>query len=424
MVDLFGFHALQLGLPELDALRANRMPHRWLATESRERRLATARPPAARLPRHDAPPRCRQRRAQAPSAALAPRAAVACCDFDALPFDSNSLDLVVLPHALELARDPHLALREVERVLVPEGRVLIVGFNPASLWGLRQRLGRLRRRLASDSQRDLFLPSAGEFMRYRRLRDWLRLLSFEVEAGRFGCYRPAARPRRAGSRASRWMERAGERWWPVFGARLLHRRGQAGARHAAGRPGAQGPAAARRSTAPAPVRRDAADARRRSDDACADSTPIGPHPMKWLAYTDGACAPTNPGPGRLGRRADRTGDRTENDHFGFIGLGTNQIAELTAAIEGLAARAGRRCASSSCSDSQYVLKGLTEWRAGWERSGWRNSKDEPVAEPGAVDSMLFARRRRAPRQRALGARPHRRPLQREGRRAGQQGAAR
>jgi hypothetical protein len=46
---------------------------------------------------------------------------------------------------LELARDPHHALREVERVLVPEGRVVISGFNPASLWGLRQSAGRVRR---------------------------------------------------------------------------------------------------------------------------------------------------------------------------------------------------------------------------------------------------------------------------------------
>ncbi|WP_223717365.1 class I SAM-dependent methyltransferase, partial [Escherichia fergusonii] len=64
------------------------------------------------------------------------------CDFHALPFPANSLDLVVLPHALELASDPHETLREVERVLVPEGRVVILGFNPASLWGLWQRAGR------------------------------------------------------------------------------------------------------------------------------------------------------------------------------------------------------------------------------------------------------------------------------------------
>ena len=100
VADLFGFHALQLGMPELDALRSNRMPHRWLASESGAR----------------------------------PRAVALHCDTDALPFPERSLDLVVLPHTLELARDPHLTLAEVERVLVPEGRVVILGFNPASLW--------------------------------------------------------------------------------------------------------------------------------------------------------------------------------------------------------------------------------------------------------------------------------------------------
>lgn len=192
VADLFGFHALQLGLPELDALRANRMPHRWVATEETVADVA-------------------------PDEGSLPRVAVALhCNFDALPFDTASLDLVVLPHALELARDPHLALREVERVLMPEGRVVVVGFNPASLWGVRQWLGRLRRRLWRREQ-GLFLPSSGEFIGYRRLRDWLRLLSFEVEAGRFGCYLP---PLRSPTWLARfgWMERTGDRWWPVFGA--------------------------------------------------------------------------------------------------------------------------------------------------------------------------------------------------------------
>ncbi len=206
VADLFGFHALQLGLPELDALRANRMPHRWLATES----LPVGPDEAA---------------AEAPvldsviDIESLPRPATATlhCHFDSLPFDSASLDLVVLPHSLELARDPHLALREVERVLVPEGRVIIVGFNPASLWGLRQRFGRLRRALSLGPERTLFLPSAGEFIGYRRLRDWLRLLSFEVESGRFGCYVPPVTSAKWVSRFG-WMERAGNHWWPVFGA--------------------------------------------------------------------------------------------------------------------------------------------------------------------------------------------------------------
>jgi SAM-dependent methyltransferase len=206
VADLFGFHALQLGLPELDALRANRMPHRWVATEHAQMLAppaAIAGPDAEALRDEAAPP--------------TPAAVALCCDFDALPFDSSSLDLIVLPHALELARDPHLALREVERVLMPEGRVVIVGFNPASLWGLRQHLGRWRKRLVPNSSVGLFLPSAGDFLRYRRLRDWLRLLSFEVEDGRFGCYRLPVASMKWLSRCA-WMERVGDRWWPVFGA--------------------------------------------------------------------------------------------------------------------------------------------------------------------------------------------------------------
>ena len=201
VADLFGFHALQLGLPELAALRANRMPHRWLAVEA---------PPAQPEARSDA--------VDAEPATAAEKTAITLhCHFDALPFDAASLDLVVLPHSLELARDPHLTLREVERVLVPEGRVIILGFNPASLWGTRQRLGRMRRRLGLGTERDLFLPRAGEFIGYRRLRDWLRLLSFEVESGRFGCYIPPVTSAQWLARFS-WMESAGDRWWPPFGA--------------------------------------------------------------------------------------------------------------------------------------------------------------------------------------------------------------
>jgi SAM-dependent methyltransferase len=178
VADIFGFHALQLGLPELDARGANRMPHRWLATQT-----------------------------PMPGAAFA-------TDFSALPFQANSLDLVVLPHSLELASDPHTTLREVERVLVPEGRVVICGLNPTSLWGLRQRRGRSPHRVGSPK---LFLPEAGEFIGYWRLRDWLRLLGFEVEVGRFGCYRPAFSSEKWLQRFE-WMDRAGARWWPILGS--------------------------------------------------------------------------------------------------------------------------------------------------------------------------------------------------------------
>jgi SAM-dependent methyltransferase len=202
VADVFGYHALQLGLPGLQGLRCNRMPHRWVANDSIQQvaQLPVPAPDAGPL---DTLP-------VEPGSGLA-------CDFDALPFANHSLDLVVLPHALELARDPHLSLREVERVLVPEGRVMILGFNPASLWGLRQRLGRARHAMGLAGSSTLFLPRAGEFLGYWRLRDWLQLLSFEVEGGRFGCYRPPYNSARWLARSA-WMEGVGERWWPVLGA--------------------------------------------------------------------------------------------------------------------------------------------------------------------------------------------------------------
>ncbi|UUX97739.1 class I SAM-dependent methyltransferase [Aquabacterium sp. J223] len=198
VADLFGFHALQLGLPALQALRHNRMPHRWLAATAALQDGPSTSPPDDGVE-------------------AAHRTVSLCCDFEALPFPSASVDLVVLPHALELAADPHQTLREVERVLVPEGRVLVLGFNPASLWGLRQRAGLLRLRLGA--RQPPFRPPS-ETMGYRRVRDWLRLLGFEVEGGRFGCYRPPVHSQRWLQRFG-WMEPAGDRWWPVFGAAFL-----------------------------------------------------------------------------------------------------------------------------------------------------------------------------------------------------------
>ena len=117
------------------------------------------------------------------------------------------------PHALELAADPHSTLREVERVLLPEGRVVICGFNPASLWGLRQRRSHLYQRFGWGTP---FLP-ATELLGYWRLRDWLRLLGFEVEVVRFGAYRPAFMSEKWLHRL-RWLDALGARWWPILGA--------------------------------------------------------------------------------------------------------------------------------------------------------------------------------------------------------------
>jgi len=180
VVDIFGYHALQLGLPDIDALRENRMPLRFCAANC------------------------------APEVEYAGNSQVAVINrYEELPFATHSIDLVVMPHILEFTEDPHQVLREVERILVPEGHVVITGFNPVSLWGVRQYLTRLG---ASP-----YLPREGRFLALPRIKDWLKLLSFDVERGRFGCYVPSVLQEHW---LARWqfMEKAGDRWWPFLGA--------------------------------------------------------------------------------------------------------------------------------------------------------------------------------------------------------------
>lgn len=184
-VDVFGFHALQIGTPQINALAANRMPHQWLAA-TRSIGGSGLVSPASR------------------------RVAVA-VDYAELPFATASMDLVVLPHVLEFAEEPHQVLREVERILIPEGHLIICGFNPASLWGLRQ----AGRRVGGSP----YLPASSDLISLPRLKDWLKLLNLGAAApsSHFGCYAPACH-------STHWLERfsmletAGRRWWPYLGA--------------------------------------------------------------------------------------------------------------------------------------------------------------------------------------------------------------
>lgn len=179
--DIFGFNAVQIGLPKINALQANRMPNKWLTDTF--------------LPSEQSP------------GSVTP--VVVVHDFADLPFASQSLDLVVLPHVLEFAEEPHQVLREVERVLIPEGRVIVCGFNPLSLWGVRQAAGRMTDRP--------FLPQDGELIHLPRLKDWLKLLNMEVSRGHFGCYTPPCHTEKWLHRFD-FMDRAGDRWWPALGA--------------------------------------------------------------------------------------------------------------------------------------------------------------------------------------------------------------
>ncbi len=165
--DIFGFNAVQLGLPEQDFLRNSRMPLRLKAGNQ-----------------------------------IGNDVRVSCSD---LPFACDCIDLVLMPHVLEFAENPHQMLREVERMMMPGGSVVISGFNPFSLWGMHRAMGRKQG-----------YPWSGQFITLLRLKDWLALLGFEVVGGQFAAYAPPFRQHKWLERAA-FMERAGDRWWAVSG---------------------------------------------------------------------------------------------------------------------------------------------------------------------------------------------------------------
>jgi SAM-dependent methyltransferase len=167
VADIFGYNAFQLGMPEIDLLRASRIPLRL--------RVAPAGPVDMRA------------------------------DFRDLAIASNSADLVLLPHVLEFAEHPHQILREAARVLMPEAHVVISGFNPFSLWGWRRAF-----------HRGGHFPWRGSFITLMRVKDWLALLGFEVIGGQMACYAPPSRQEKWLERFT-FMESAGDRWWPIAG---------------------------------------------------------------------------------------------------------------------------------------------------------------------------------------------------------------
>ena len=166
--DVFGFHAVQVGMPEIDFLRSSRIPLRVTCAAGASARVQA--------------------------------------DPMFLPFESQSLDLLLLPHVLEFSANPHKVLREVERVLRPEGRVVLAGFNPRSLWGLARRL----------QGGEHGYPWNGNFLNISRVKDWMVLLGLEVAAGSMCCYRPPIN-REKWLRRLRFMEPAGDRWWAMGG---------------------------------------------------------------------------------------------------------------------------------------------------------------------------------------------------------------
>lgn len=163
--DIFGYKAIQIQLPHIDFLRASRIP--WCASLTEEK-----------------------------------GGTLKACAY-ALPFANQSIDLLLLPHTLDFTPYPQEVLREAYRVLMPEGRLLITGFNPCSLWVWRRFF-----------KRDLWRSHQ---ISLSHLKDWLNLLGFESMQGEyFGYTLPVQNTQWL--KMTEWMNTVGNRWWPLLGS--------------------------------------------------------------------------------------------------------------------------------------------------------------------------------------------------------------
>lgn len=129
----------------------------------------------------------------------------AIADLHRLPVENDSIDAILLPHTLDYSDRPHAILREVDRVLRRDGRLIILGFKPGGLWGLR--------RLIPGAG---IPPGADHLISDRRLKDWLQLLDMRIERTLRYFFRWPLPGNKA--RASNQWEHRGQAWWPELSA--------------------------------------------------------------------------------------------------------------------------------------------------------------------------------------------------------------
>ncbi|KPJ94219.1 MAG: hypothetical protein AMJ53_05735, partial [Gammaproteobacteria bacterium SG8_11] len=180
LTDLFGYHILQIGLyNERTCLNVSRIPHRMVmdvelpTAESRITETGT--------------------------------------DFlngepEYIPLASDCLDVLVLSHTLEFCANPHEVLREADRILIPEGYVVILGFNPWGLWSLWRLLFGWRKKA----------PWCGRFVSMARLKDWMQLLGFDITQSYRYFFRPPISHPGIMERL-KFLDNVGSRFWPILG---------------------------------------------------------------------------------------------------------------------------------------------------------------------------------------------------------------
>lgn len=179
LTDLFGYHIVQLGCLHEDGLiEASRISHKFILQLDEQVNHSC--------------------RTDVISSA------------DALALASDSMDVVFMPHVLEYTANPHKLLREVERILIGDGHLVIIGFNPWSLWGLWRLLQAWRE----------VPPWCGHFFGLARMKDWLSLLDLELLRAEHFFFRPPLKNSRLMHRLS-FLEQLGKYCWPWFGSTYL-----------------------------------------------------------------------------------------------------------------------------------------------------------------------------------------------------------
>jgi SAM-dependent methyltransferase len=126
-------------------------------------------------------------------------------DFHELPILTGSIDLVIMPHTLEVVDNPRQLLAEACRIVKPEGLIAICGFNPYSAWGLRKMLAKKKT-----------IPWQSNFIRSQQIKSWLHLVDFEMEQHTSALFRPPVR-NEVLYKKLHYLERIGNKCFPMFG---------------------------------------------------------------------------------------------------------------------------------------------------------------------------------------------------------------
>ena len=157
--NVFGYYSLQIGLPELNFLDGNKINNHYVIAKDIK------------------------------------------CDLFNLPFETNSVDLIVCPHALEFMPNYELILNEFQRVLIPSGKLVITVFNSSSFFG-------------HQIKSNKYLNSATP-IKLNIIKQQLNTLNFSIQGGKFLGYCPIVKNEKMLLRLG-FIDKIGDRWFPTL----------------------------------------------------------------------------------------------------------------------------------------------------------------------------------------------------------------